>query len=188
VALAGGLWTRLWRRRPASRVVACALLGVLALAYLAVPVSIRLRQQAVTATAAHGLPRGGGVALEPDQVATVRSVQALIGPREYLFVGAGRHDRVWANDALFYFLAGRRYATAYHNLLPGLVTREDVQQDIVSELRVRGPGCVVLCTKYDGPAEPNGSRRAGSRVLDDYIRHAYVLSGTTAGYQIWRRR
>jgi len=190
VALAVGLWYGFWRRGTACRVAAYLLVPVLALTYLAVPIGARLRADArpVTAKAGHGLPRAAGIALEPDQVAAVRAVQGLTEPGDFVFVGAGRHDRVWGNDALFCFLAGRRYPTAYHNLLPGVATREDVQREIVSDLRRHDTRCVVRCTRFDAMAEPNASsRRSGSRILDEYLQREYTLSATMGDYEVWTR-
>jgi hypothetical protein len=179
----------LWKCGGALRAGAGALVPVLALAYLAAPVYSWVRPGSPTATASHGLTRAAGVALEPDQAAAVRAVQQRTPAAEAIYVGNTRHDRLVRNDALFYFLASRRYATAYHNLLPGLVTREDVQREMIASLQITATRCLVLCARFDDSTEPNASSRAGgSQFLDAYIRQAYALSDTIGAYQVWTAR
>jgi hypothetical protein len=137
----------------------------------------------------HGLARAWGVSLAADQVAVVKTVQALVPPSAPLFVGLARHDRVFANDALFYFLAERRSATYYHNLLPGLVTTERVQREMVGELERDIPPVIVLFTGNETVQEPNESRlSSGVTLLDEYLRASYRLAETIGRYQIWTRR
>ena len=189
LALAAGLWFELWRGGGAlRRATALLAAGTLALTYAGHPIASLLRIRAVETTFAHGLPRAKGVALDVDQAAALRAVRESTRPADSLYVGLGRHDRARFNDALFYFLAERRYATGHHNLLPGLVTRADVQQEMISELRASRPPLAVLCTTFDETVEPNRSRQTGSPMLDDYVRSAYALSQRKGNYQIWVRR
>ena len=189
IALAAALWFDLWTRGGALRAGACGLVPVLALAYGAAPAYSWIRPASPTATTAHGLSRAAGVALEPDQAAAVRVVQERTRAADAIYVGNTRHDRLVRNDALFYFLAARRYATAYHNLLPGLATREDVQRAMIAGLQATATHWLVLSTQFDDATEPNASSLArGSHLLDAYIRQAYTLSGTIGGYQVWTAR
>ncbi len=189
IALAAALWFVLWTRGGALRAGACGLAPVLALAYLAAPVYSWVRPGSPTATTGHGLHRAAGVALEPDQAAAVRAVQQRTRAADAIYVGNTRHDRLVRNDALFYFLASRHYATAYHNLLPGLVTGGDVQREMIASLQTTATRCLVLCARFDDSAEPNASSLAGgSQLLDAYIRQAYALSGTIGAYQVWTAR
>jgi hypothetical protein len=189
IALAAALWFVLWTRGGALRAGACGLVPVLALAYLAAPVYSWVRPASPTATTSHGLNRAAGVALEPDQAAAVRAVQQRTGAADAIYVGNTRHDRLVRNDALFYFLASRRYATAYHNLLPGLATRADVQREMIASVQATATRCLVLCARFDDSTEPNASSLAGgSQLLDAYIRQAYVFSGSIGGYDIWTAR
>jgi hypothetical protein len=182
-------WSReLLRRGVLRRAAAVLLLPVLALTYLASPARSWLRPLSLDAERGHGLARAAGVELRPDQAAAVRAVRDATAPGDYVFVANGRNDRSVANDALFYFLAGRKYPTFYHNMLPGLTTRDAVQREIVGDLRARGVRCVVLCTAFDGSAEPNASGDAGGGELDAYIHRAYALSTTIGQYQIWVRK
>ena len=195
IALAVALWNGLWQRGGWLRAAACGLVPVLALTYAAPPVYSWIRPASRTATTSHGLSRAAGIALEPDQAAAVLAVQQRTAAVDAIYVGNTRHDRLVGNDrfvgndALFYFLAARRYATAYHNLLPGLVTRDDVQREMIAELQASATRCLVLCARFDDPTEPNARSLArGSRLLDAYIRQAYVFSGSIGGYDIWTAR
>lgn len=188
VALAAAWGHELFLRQSLRKAGALFLVPVFALAYLALPAASWLHAPPVTSDHDHGIPRAAGVALLRDQAAAVRAVRDSTAPEDFVFVGNGRHDRGVANDALFYFLAGRRYPTSHHNLLPGLTTRETVQRTIVSELQARGVRYVALCTAFDDIVEPNASRAAGSHLLDEHLRRAYGLSTTIGHYQIWLRR
>ena len=195
IPLAVALWSGLWSRGGVLRMAAYGLVPVFALTYMAAPAYSWIRPASATATTAHGLSRAAGVALEPDQAAAVRAVQQRTRAGDAIYVGNTRHDRLVGNnrfagnDALFYFLAARRYATAYHNLLPGLATREDVQREMIAGLQATKTHWLVLSTRFDEAAEPNASSLArGSRLLDAHIRQAYTLSGTIGGYQVWTAR
>ena len=184
VALVAAGWHDLFRRGAWWRASALALLPVVALVYLALPARSWLRPLQVPVERDHGLSRAAGVALAPDQAAAVRAVRNSTAPGDFIFVGNGRNDRTVANDALFYFLAARRYPTFYHNMLPGLTTRDAIQREIVSDLREHGVRVVVLCTAFDGVVEPNASRAAGSGELDAFLHRAYVPAATIGRYQI----
>jgi hypothetical protein len=189
IALAAALWFGLWRHGGVRRAAACVLVPVLALAYGAAPAYSWIRPASPTATTSHELSRAAGVALEPDQAAAVRLVQRQTRAADAIYVGNTRHDRLVKNDALFYFLAARRYGTAYHNLLPGLATREDVQREMIAALQATATHCLVLSTQFDDVIEPNASSLArGSHLLDAHIRQAYTLSGTIGAYQVWTAR
>jgi hypothetical protein len=188
VALAAAWGHEQFLRQSMRIAGALFLVPVFALTYLARPAVSWLRPLPAASAHDHGVGRAAGVELLRDQAAAVRAVRDRTAPEDFVFVGNGRHDRGVANDALFYFLAGRRYPTFYHNMLPGLTTRDTVQRVIVSQLQARGVRYVVLCTAFDGAIEPNASRAAGSHELDEYLRRAYVRSTTIGHYQIWIRR
>ena len=187
--LTAALWYGVWRRGRWLRAAAAVAVPFILLAFVPIEAAGRLTAQRPESSSDHGLARAWGVRLATDQSAAVRAVQRMTAPEDYLYVGTGRHDRLYANDALFYFLAGRRYATAYHNLLPGLATRDDVQRRIVADLGRRGTRCVVLATMFDELREAGTELRPpGSRVLDEWIRQTYTLSERVGGYEIWTRR
>lgn len=137
----------------------------------------------------HGLERARWVPLRRPQVAAVKAIREMVPEGGPVYVGLGRHDKAFFNDALFSFLAGRRSGTYYHNLLPGLVTTERVQREILAEL-ARRPGMpLVLYAGADEAAEANLSRiPSGVRLLDRAIRRDYEPVAWIPPYEIRRRK
>ncbi len=115
-------------------------------------------------------------------------VRDVVPPGERIFVGNGRHDRIYINDVMFYFLSGRGSATRYHELHPGLATTAGVQREIVRELEAHRVGHVVLNDRSH-PPEPNASSRSsGVHLLDEYLRREFVPVRTFGTHAVWRRR
>jgi hypothetical protein len=116
----------------------------------------------------------------------VEYVQANVPEDGTIFVGCMRHDRIFTNDIIFYFLSDRRSATKYHELHPGLATTEEVQQKIVSELQEHDVQMVVL--KAGDVVEPNESAKSsGVRLLDEFIRTRFRQVQQFGDYSVWKR-
>jgi len=125
----------------------------------------------------------------PDQAQAVQFIQSHTGTYERIFVGSSRHDRMFANDALFYFLAERRNATRYDDLVSGRVTTRLVQETIIDDLRRRGVNWIVLYSGFERVVEANESGRStGVILLDEFIRREYRLVERFGTYTIWERR
>jgi hypothetical protein len=108
---------------------------------------------------------------------------------ESIFVGVGRHDKIFINDVAFYFLADRRPATKWYHFDPGLQTSEAIQSRIVDELARDNVRYVALFSEFDDIEEPNESARSsGVFVLDDYIRNAYEPAATFGFYRILKKK
>lgn len=89
---------------------------------------------------------------------------------EPIFVGLGRHDKIFVNDIAFYFVAKLRPATKWYHFDPGLQTSEKIQREIILDLETVKPRYVVLETDWDNIMEPNSSAiSSGVFLLDDYI-------------------
>jgi hypothetical protein len=124
-----------------------------------------------------------------DQAQAVEYVRANTSPGEKLYVGLLRHDLIFANDALFYFLAERDSATRYHELHPGVATTRPVQEEIVSDLEQASVPYVVLFSRYENRREPNESSvSSGVTLLDDYIRDHYRQVEQFGDYMVWERK
>ena len=135
------------------------------------------------------LPRAGCADLYPDQEEAFAYIQAHTAPDERIFVGLARHDRIYASDVIFYFLAERHSATRYHELISGVATTRPVQEEIVADLERQAVRYVVTTDNYEGVHEPNASAlSSGVTLLDDYIRAHYEPVATFVAYTIWRRR
>jgi hypothetical protein len=134
------------------------------------------------------LPRAGCVPIGKDQEQAVEYLRTHAQPGEPIFVGMSRHDLIFANDLLIYFLADRPSATRYTELHPGLATTLPVQQAIAAELVAKDVRWAVLMKGFDA-REPNASSiSSGVTYLDDTIREQYQPEMTFGNYQVWRKR
>lgn len=132
-------------------------------------------------------PRGAHIVAGPEMApmqAAIRYVQAVVPPDERIFVGNTHHDQLVLNDVMFYFLAGRRSATKYHELVPGIATTEEVQGRIIHDLESHRVRYVVLRADQGYVPRPAG----GAEVLDRFIRDRFVKIETFGEYSVWRRR
>jgi hypothetical protein len=130
-------------------------------------------------------PRGAHIVVGPEMAsmrAAIRYVQAAVPPDERIFVGNDRHDSLVLSDVMFYFLADRRSGTRYHELVPGVVTSDEVQARIVRDLEGHRVGYVVL------RRDPGYVARSdGGVLLDRFIREKFVRLEVFGSYSVWRR-
>lgn len=123
------------------------------------------------------------------QTIAVSAVQRLTKPKDKVYVGLSQHDRVFANDAMFYFLLQRPSATRYHELHPGLTNTLPVQQEMVNDLERNQVKYVVVTNMFEGAREPNDSALStGVTLLDDYIVQHYRTAQTIGSYRILVRQ
>jgi hypothetical protein len=132
------------------------------------------------------LARAACIAIEPDDERAIDYILAHTRSDEYIFVGNQRHDFLFSNDVIFYFLAGRPIPVGYYWLDPGAAP-VPVQQAIVNDLRSKDVRMVILVERAK-TTEPNGSSFSRVRILDDFIRGAYTQVACFGRYQIWHRR
>jgi hypothetical protein len=114
-------------------------------------------------------------------------LQKNIPQGERIFVGNSRHDRIFSNDVMLYFLSGRQSALKYHELVPGTADTALVQREMISDLERHKVRYLVL---FDNEViEPNASGKGtGVVLLDDYIRSNFVYLKTFGQYAVWIRR
>jgi hypothetical protein len=165
-------------RRPAARA-------------LAAPTALLLIATALPGAALHSMLPGGAVRERLDAPADPARVSNLpvhrqtraaaewirqnVPEEERIFVGCGRHDRVFASEPLLYFMSRRRPGTRFHLLDPGMVTTRSAQDEIVNDLERHRVRFVVLSKVFDGRREPNGSAiSSGVTRLDDFLRERYA--------------
>jgi len=133
--------------------------------------------------------RSGCAIVDADQERAVQFIQTRVPRDEPIFVGNSRHDRIYVNDIMFYFLADRQSATKYHQLERSLVTTLPVQQEIVESLKSRQVGYVVLVSLWENQTEQNESGvSSGVTILDDFIRFNYQPAAHFGAYAIYKRR
>lgn len=141
------------------------------------------------------LPRMRGFTVYDEDPAELASyeraiyyVRSTVPANEPIFVGNTRHDVCLINDILFYYLAERRPATKYTQMVPGCVTERPVQEEIVREIESQRVRCVVLRDSSHDTKEPNlSARSSGVKVLDRYIATHYHLVTQFGGDAILRR-
>jgi hypothetical protein len=187
-ALAYWLPRRLWRSAPFRVGAAGLALVLLAGPYVAHFAMLSARGAASPTGCYSSLPRAGCVPIGKDQEQAAEYLRSHAQPGEPVFVGMSRHDLIFANDLLIYFLADRPSATRYAELHPGLATTLPVQQAIAAELVAKDVRWAVLMKGFDA-REPNASSiSSGVTYLDDTIREQYQPEMTFGNYQVWRRR
>jgi hypothetical protein len=107
-----------------------------------------------------------------------------------IFVANPRHDLVRVGNPLVYVLADRPNPTRYDVMQPGVVTTEEVQREIVRDLRRSRTGLVVRwLSPVAAEAEPNGAgRSSGVRILDRELARRYVEVERFGDYAVLRPR
>ena len=132
-----------------------------------------------------GLERAACFSMRADQQKAMEYIVANTAPDETIFVGLGRHDKIFVNDIIFYFITGRRPATRWHELHPGFATTAPIQAEMVADLTRNGTRYIVLDSEWDNVKEPNTSAlSSGVTTLDDFIRSNYRPVASFGPYQI----
>ncbi len=119
----------------------------------------------------HDLERAQGVGVNPDEAEAIRYLQGVCSPWERIFVGNDRHDSIFVNDIMFYFLSGLPCATKYHELFPGSATSAAVQREIIEELQRNSVRHMVLVSYHRIRGVTNEPFPV--RLLDDFIVRNY---------------
>ena len=148
--------------------------------------TLRLILRYTHAQGSHPLPRAKGLSYSLSdrvQVNAIRYIQSHVSPVDRIYVGLTRHRKVDVNDVLFYFLAERMPATKYHQLCPGIVNLDEIQQDMVRDLERYKVPYIVLWKLDEAPFQ-YGWQREGSSRLDDFIRTRYQLATSFGPYFI----
>jgi hypothetical protein len=123
------------------------------------------------------LSRARCMRVEPDVLAATLDIERSSTPDQLIYVGDGRHDRIFWNDVRLYFLSGRGSVTRWYDLHPGVQTTLPIQKEMIADLRRENPPVIAINTTWDNTVEPNDSRfSSGVTVLDDYIRCHYTAS------------
>jgi hypothetical protein len=174
-------------RNPAWRLFLAGMAGLAFAALLAKPIITAMeRSEGGAATAAlvsdrwmsHAttlcrqpvVPRLRCLQLEPDTAAVAAYLRKHGASGERVYVGLGRHDKIFAANLALTFAAEVVVPTRWHDLHPGIQTSEDVQTQMIRELSARPLAYVVLESEWDDVSEPNESARSsGVTALDDYL-------------------
>jgi hypothetical protein len=140
----------------------------------------------------YSVPRADGIgddATGQNYEAAINYIRERVPPGEPIYVGNYQHDMTVTSDVLFYFLAERGSGTHYHELIPGLTTRLDVQRVMVEDLERTGVRYIVLRDERLAlEASNSSSRSSGVQLLDRYIREHFEPVAEFKDYVIARRR
>ena len=116
-------------------------------------------------------------------------IQAAVPEGSPIFVGLSRHDRIFINDIVFYFLSKRPSATKYHYLHPGSATTLPVQERIIDDIQRSGVQYIVLFGGTEHVVEPNESGiSSGVHALDAFIQQNYSEDRQFGAYSIWNKK
>jgi hypothetical protein len=119
----------------------------------------------------------------------IQFIRANTGSNEPIFVGTGRHDKIFINDVAFYFIADRPPATKWYHFDPGLQTSHQIQDIIIADIEKRNTSFVILFTAADDAIEPNRSAiSSGVKALDNFISDKYAVVAEFPPYRILKRR
>ena len=122
-------------------------------------------------------------------VQAIRFVRSRTAPSEPIFVGVGRHDKIFVGNVAFYFIADRPPATKWYNLEPGLQTSRPIQDQMIVDLKKSVPRYVVIDTEWDSTKEPNESAvSSGVTALDEFIADTYFVVAQFPPYRVLERR
>lgn len=134
------------------------------------------------ASGGRSIPWVENVRTEPEEERQARSserkvvefVRSRTAPGEPIFVGVKDHSRVFASDVRVYWLADRIPGCRYIQLDAGVVSRAEVQRQIVADLQRNGVRWAVLEDR-SGQGDVSFLRRvtAGSTVLDEFLATNY---------------
>jgi hypothetical protein len=135
---------------------------------------------------AHNLERAGPIGVNPYQVDAIHYIQNASYPWEKIFVGNNRHDLVYNNDIMFYFLSERESATRYHELSPGSTTSKGVQTEIVEDLKRENVRYIVLLSRFQNPGVTNEA--VPVQVLDEFIAENFQPAQKFGDWSVWERK
>lgn len=180
-----------WRgTRTYAIITAMSALLIVAFAAL----SVRSEWLASSRQTPYRIPRAAGLSTLHADTAdayarAIAEVQRRVPAGAPIFVGNTRHDRLNSNDVLFYFLAERPSATAYHDMHPGVVTTAAVQEAMIHDLEQKRVACIVL-RDDPRPAEPSNASGTSSGVtlLDRFIADHFAPGPVFGAYQVWTRK
>jgi hypothetical protein len=116
------------------------------------------------------VPRLRCFRLEPDATAVAAYLVQHGASGQRVYVGLGRHDKIFAANLALTFAVAAIPPTRWHDLHPGVQTRADVQAQMIEELRAAPLAYAVLDDQWDLVTEPNDSAlSSGVTALDDYL-------------------
>ena len=104
---------------------------------------------------------------------------------EKIFIGNLRHDLIYINDVMMYFILNRMAGTKYHELSPGQATKNETQLAIIRDLQKNKVKFIILRKEELQIPEKNlSSISSGITILDDYLEINFNEVFSTPNYVI----
>ncbi|MBL8000072.1 MAG: hypothetical protein JNL32_15730 [Candidatus Kapabacteria bacterium] len=133
------------------------------------------------------LPASNGVKFSTDASDAAQYVRERSSQQEYAMVVNSRHDKIISTNVMLYFLLERRCPIPYHDIHHGIITRADVQREVIDSLNLKNVQWLIM-TDIGESTEPNLTAvSSGVHLLDTYIRTAYTQEKCFGGYSVWKR-
>lgn len=101
-----------------------------------------------------------------------------------IFSGLVRHDKIYINDVMLYYLMDKRPPTKFYELHPGVATDFKVQKQIIQELEKENVKCLVLFLNDVFEEQ----KYIGSNYLDEHIRENFVFVRSFGKYSVWQKK
>lgn len=125
----------------------------------------------------------------------VNFVKSHVPPDQAIFVGLHRHDVIVIGDVMVYYLIDRPIATKFHELHPAIADTEQVQKEIISELRENEVSLIVLKHIFTNaqldPVKQNllvNLPHIGAKNLDSYILENFNKIRSFGPYEVWHHK
>lgn len=110
-----------------------------------------------------------------------------VAPGEPVFAGNRNHALLAVNEVDLFFVINHPSATRYLQYDPGIVTREEVQREMVADLERKQTRVAILSNSQQWTEWFNDSSKPGSTFLDDYLHAHYRVVKTIGPYEIRMR-
>ncbi|HEU4403570.1 MAG TPA: hypothetical protein VFT43_15840 [Candidatus Polarisedimenticolia bacterium] len=175
---------------PWRRVAAAGLTGVVLLSLTAPAASMPHPSLDGLRSALGAYPtRAGCLDAGPARHEAAVYLRSVVPPGGRIFVGCSRHDLVFINETIIYFLAERLPGSRYHSLDPGITTTLEAQREIVAGLVRYRVEFIALSSEFENSGEANlSSVSSGVTFLDDYIHSHYQAERRFGPFiTIWKR-
>ncbi|MBA2349409.1 MAG: hypothetical protein H0V81_14060, partial [Solirubrobacterales bacterium] len=133
---------------------------------------------------------GDGVRTDPEDVAALRVLLPRVrASGRPVFVAPPRMDRVRVGNPLLNVLLDLPNPTRYDVIQPGVVTRDEVQAEIIADLQRTGATVIRWRAPAATEVEDNGAgRERGSRRFDRFVADTYETVLDVGDYEVLRPR
>lgn len=122
-----------------------------------------------------------------DVLSTIEFIKDNTLPDDRIYIGNMAH---WKDDfggsTIIYFLANRLPAVKFYELLPGLVTDRETQQEIRDSLKEKDVKLIILQDVDTGALKREDASR-DVRILDDFIQANYAPAAKFGKYNLFKR-